>query len=287
MEYIIFDLEWNNAYDYKEKKSMNEIMEIGAVRLDKDLNVSDTFTQLIKPKLSKKLSKRFTDLTSITKDEITEFGIPFEQAMKNFSSWAGDRDIVFMSWSNSDLYVLVSNYKRFFGNTYVSFMKMYLDAQKYCQSFLDDCKEQISLAHCAEKLEVHIEEENLHRALEDCYAAAACFKKVYNSERAESMVCLCDTDFFGRLAFKPYVISKPVSKEYNFFKERFNCPACGTDLTRISDVQLVNNSFKTVLFCSKCQKKFWGFVRVKRLYDGLSTSKRITEMSRNKAKKYN
>lgn len=53
MDYVIFDLEWNNAYDYKEKKGVNEIIEIGAVRLDKDLNISDTFTQLVKPKLSK------------------------------------------------------------------------------------------------------------------------------------------------------------------------------------------------------------------------------------------
>lgn len=286
MEYVIFDLEWNNSYDYKEKKGINEIIEIGAVKLDEELNISATYTQLIKPKLSKKLSKRFVDLTSITKEEIAEFGIPFKRAMHEFSEWAGSENIVFMSWSNSDLYVLVSNFKRFFGKTTVSFMKMYMDAQKYCQSFLDDCKEQISLAHCAQRLNINIEEENLHRALEDCYAAAACFKKVFSKEKAESMIDICDDDFFGRLAFKPYIITKPVSKEYNFYKENFVCPECGEDLTRISDVQLVNNSFKTVFQCKNCQKKFWGFVRAKRLYDGVSTAKRITEMSKSKAKKY-
>ena len=65
MKYVIFDLEWNNAFDYKEQKGLNEIIEIGAVKLDEDLNIADTYTQLIKPKLSKKLSKRFVDLTSI------------------------------------------------------------------------------------------------------------------------------------------------------------------------------------------------------------------------------
>ncbi len=285
MDYVIFDLEWNNAYDYKEKKGVNEIIEIGAVRLDKDLNISDTFTQLVKPKLSKKLSKRFVDLTSITKEEIAQNGISFEKAMSDFAEWAGT-DAVFMSWSNSDLYVLVSNYKRFFGKTNVSFMKRYMDCQKYCQSFIENCKEQISLTHCAERFEIKVEEENLHRALEDCYVAAACFKKVFNEKRAEEMSELCGDDFFGRLAFKPYVITAPVSKEYNFYKEVFSCPCCSEDLKRISDVQLVNNSFKTVFLCKNCNKKFWGFVRVKRLYDGISTSKRITEMSKNKAKKY-
>lgn len=285
MEYVIFDLEWNNAYDYKLKKGVNEIIEIGAVRLNENLNITGTFTQLIKPKLSKKLSKRFVDLTSITKEEIAENGIPFKQAMGSFADWAGS-DVVFMSWSNSDLYVLVSNFKRFFGETRVSFMNMYMDAQKYCQSFFDDCKEQISLAHCAERLKINIKEENLHRALEDCYVTAACLKKVFDYPTAMKMIDKCDDDFFGRLAFKPYIITKPVSVEYDFYKESFSCPDCSDELIRISDVQLVNNSFRTVFLCKNCNKKFWGFVRVKRLYDGISTSKRITEMSKSKSKKY-
>ena len=51
MDYVIFDFEWNNAYDYKSRKGINEIIEIGAVKLDRNLNVTDTFKQLIKPKI--------------------------------------------------------------------------------------------------------------------------------------------------------------------------------------------------------------------------------------------
>ena len=43
MNFIIFDLEWNNAYNYKLKRGMNEIIEIGAVKLDENLKVIDTF----------------------------------------------------------------------------------------------------------------------------------------------------------------------------------------------------------------------------------------------------
>lgn len=283
MDYIIFDLEWNNAYDYKLKKGLNEIIEIGAVRLDENLNICDTFTQLVRPKLSKKLSKHFVELTSITKEEIAENGIPFEKAMKNFADWASG-DVVFTSWSNSDLYVLVADFKRFFGKTSIPFMEKYMDVQKYCQSFIDDCKEQISLANCAERLDINACEENLHRALEDCYVAAACFKKVFDADKVKAMIHLCDEDFFGRLAFKPYIITKTVSDEYNFYSESFHCPNCSLKMDRISDVQIVNNSFKTVLYCAHCNKKYWGFVRVKRLYDGINTTKRITEMSKSKAK---
>ena len=34
MNFVIFDLEWNNAYNYKAQTGMNEIIEIGAVMLD-------------------------------------------------------------------------------------------------------------------------------------------------------------------------------------------------------------------------------------------------------------
>ena len=58
------------------------------------------------------------------------------------------------------------------------------------------------------------------------------------------------------------------------------------EINRTGDLQVVNSSFKTVLSCPRCGKKFWGFVRVKMLYDGISVSKRITQMSKSKSKKY-
>ena len=53
MNYIIFDLEWNNAYSYAKKGFMNEIIEIGAVKLNERLEIVDTFKQLILPKITK------------------------------------------------------------------------------------------------------------------------------------------------------------------------------------------------------------------------------------------
>ena len=40
MNYIIFDLEWNNAYSYAKKGFMNEIIEIGALKLNEKLDES-------------------------------------------------------------------------------------------------------------------------------------------------------------------------------------------------------------------------------------------------------
>ena len=52
MNYIIMDLEWNNSYMKSAEKFINEIIEIGAVKLDEELNTVDNFSELIKPVVS-------------------------------------------------------------------------------------------------------------------------------------------------------------------------------------------------------------------------------------------
>ena len=159
---------------------MNEIIEIGAVKLDENLDVVDTFKQLIKPQLSRKLGSRFKNLTHITIDEINDNGIPFEKAFDDFAKWCGRGDKLFLSWSTSDLYTLVANFKYFENTVYVDFMTKYADAQKYCMSFIENASAatQISLSHCAEIFGIDTDSANFHRALEDCMITALCFKKV-------------------------------------------------------------------------------------------------------------
>ena len=235
MNFVIFDLEWNNAYNYKAQTGMNEIIEIGAVMLDERLQIVDTFKQLILPKVSKRLTGRFKDLTHITPDEVKQNGIPFEEAFRDFARWSGADNCVFMSWSDSDLYVLAGNYKYFSQRAHVPFMQRYADAQKYCMRFLTDNpnNNQISLAHCAEKFQISVEEENLHRALEDCYVAAACFKKVYDPALFEPYICDCSGDYFERLLYKPYTCATPFavgsildSKSFSALVAIKNCKCC-------------------------------------------------------------
>ncbi len=287
MFYVIFDLEWNNAYNYKLKKGMNEIIEIGAIKLDKKLNIVDTFKQLIKPKLSNKLSSRFKNLTHISMDEINDSGIAFENAIEDFSRWSGGENSVFLSWSNSDLYVLIDNFKKFIGVSSIDFIKKYADLQKYCQSFIkNNTANQISLANCAEIFDINADTENMHRALEDCYVSAECFKKVFNSNFSKFVVD-CDKAFFERLVFKPYFLTKCISEDYNVNNEVLNCPYCKSNMRVLKKYESVNKSFRTVCECSKCGKKFWAFVRAKKTYDGIVVTKKINIMNKKRAEKFN
>lgn len=283
MYYIIFDLEWNNAYNYSTGKGMNEIIEIGAVKLDEKLNIVDTFKQLIKPKISKKLTGRFKNLTHITADEINEYGIPFQKAIEDFAFWSG-KESIFMSWSNSDLYVLTDNFKKFMGTTSIDFMTKYVDMQKYCQAFLDDLgRNQISLAHCAERFNITVDTENLHRALEDCYLSAKCLEKVFDRKKFNKYIVECDLHFFEKLIYKPFILTNPVTPEYNVYNEKLYCPICGAELRVLKKYEVVNKSFKTVCECKPCKRKFWAYVRVKKNYDDISVSKRVCPMNKKRA----
>lgn len=287
MNFVIFDLEWNNAFNYKTGKGMNEIIEIGAVKLDKNLNIVDTFKQLIKPQLSKKLSGRFKNLTHITMDEINKSGIPFAEAVKDFSRWSGREESVFMSWSNSDLYVLIDNFKKFVGTSSISFIKKYVDLQKYCQSFIDNNDgNQISLSRCAEYFNISADSDCLHRALEDCYLSVKCYRKVYDEKKFSKFICRCDDSFFERLIFKPYYLTNPVSAEYDVYSEKINCPLCKSKLRILRNYESINKSFRTVCECNECKKKFWVYVRAKKTYDGVLVSKRVNIMSKKKANKF-
>ena len=284
MFYVIFDLEWNNAYDYRFGKGMNEIIEIGAVKLDEKLNIADTFKQLVKPKLSRKLSSRFKNLTHISLEEINSSGIPFENAVSDFARWSGGEDSVFLSWSNSDLYVLIDNFKKFMGSSSVDFIKKYADLQKYCQSFIaSDGANQISLSKCAEIFEINVDTDTLHRALEDCCISAECFRKVYDRKKFSGYVTECDKAFFERLVYKPYYLTKTVSEDFNVNTQELICPYCKSGMRVLKNYASVNKCFRTVCECTQCKKKFWAFIRAKKTYDGVVVTKKINVMNKRRA----
>ena len=59
MEYIVFDLEFNQGFDKKLNKTVSnekcpfEIVQIGAVKLNSNLEMIDTFNSFVKPNIYK------------------------------------------------------------------------------------------------------------------------------------------------------------------------------------------------------------------------------------------
>ena len=60
MNYIVMDLEWNQAISQKFVKTKpvylsGEIIEIGAVKVDEEFNIIDSYKQYVKPNFYKKI----------------------------------------------------------------------------------------------------------------------------------------------------------------------------------------------------------------------------------------
>lgn len=279
-------MEWNNAYSYAKKGFINEIIEIGALKLNEKLEVVDTFKQLVLPKVTKKLSSRCKNITSITNEELKENGIPFAQAMNDFARWSNGKDNVFLSWSNSDLYVLAGNMQMFMGSCEVNFITKYCDAQKYCMAFVEkENNNQISLAKCGELFEIEIDREKLHRALADCYLTAECFKKVFDKKKIMSYVLDCDRNFFERLIYKPYLLTKPKTELFDAYETEILCPKCSAKMSRLKNFECVNKSFRCPTRCPECNTSYWTTIRAKKTYDSVEVSVRSIQMNKKKARK--
>lgn len=113
MNYIIFDLEWNQCGSESEIITEplclpGEIIEIGAVKLDDAFQKLDELRLYIKPKYYGKLHRRIVTLTGIRDRVLSEQGLTFPEAYEKFRAFCGE-EYSFMTWSTSDLPILVDN----------------------------------------------------------------------------------------------------------------------------------------------------------------------------------
>lgn len=275
MKYIILDLEWNTAFVKKKGTFLNEIIEIGAVMTDDEFNVIDTFTQVVKPKYSKKLSSRVKKLTNIQNEEL-QGGKPFAQTMSDFRKWVGSGDSVICSWGDTDLRTLVDNFKLFTGANHIPFMKKYCNLQTYVQNAVTPhITNQPGLANIAQELGINTDELELHRALADCSLTVLCVKKLYKPELLPDFIKICDAEFYKRLFFKPKIISDIKNPLVNKKELCGTCPECGKNLTIQGKWAFKSNFFRAPHICKSCDKPYNVSVRFRICFDNLEIRKRV------------
>lgn len=278
MNYIVLDLEFNGAYSKNRHRFVNEIIEFGAVKLDEQLNIVDTFSELVTPQISKKLNTHVSALTHITIDELKKSNNSFSHVMSRFRKFLGDG--VLMSWSNSDILVLIENYKYFYGNDKMSFLKFYVNLQKYCERALgySDRSHQMGLSTCAEQLGIEFEDNSLHRAYNDAELTAECFKALYDEDLLKEYLFVCNEDFYRRISFKNYNICDLKDPHVDRREMYFNCENCGRRALRRSKWRLKNKSFRAYFRCIRCRKDFEGRIVFKRCYDHVEVIKKAVDI---------
>ncbi len=277
MNFVIIDLEWNGAFVKKMHGYFNEIIEIGAVKLDENMREVDRFHAIIRPAVSKKLTKLVTDLTNITDDELSDGGT-FTGAMAAFRRWIGKEQTVILTWSTTDLLVFLENYRYFCKTDTIPFMNAYVDLQAYYQVYAQiPLSQQPALSKAAEALSVSEEDVAHHRALDDSILSGRILQKIYDKARFESMLRVADDEFYARVTFKNMFITDVthplIKKEYL----RFSCTDCGEKLVFAKKWRPHNRSLTSLGVCGRCGKKFNARVQVKQTYDTVDVKRKLLE----------
>ena len=100
--YVLIDLEMCKVFDekiIKEKNIKNEIIEIGAVIVNEDLEITDSFKKYVSPQYGI-LDEFIKDLTGIQYNDIKN-ATNFENVIKEFIDWIPKNSII-VSWSDND-----------------------------------------------------------------------------------------------------------------------------------------------------------------------------------------
>lgn len=269
------DLEWNNAYVSKTKSFMNEIIEVGAVKLDEKLENIGEFSCFIKSRIGKKIRSNIRKLTHITNDDMRS-GKPFETVMQKLEDWIGNDDSVILTWGNSDIRVIIENFRFLTGYQTAPFLKNYTDVQRYFQIKKGiPVEKQLGLFNAAAEIGMDPDEFSHHRALDDSLITAECFRNVF-SEDFSDYILRCDDAFYEKLFFKPYPISNINSPLVDKSLLSYSCEDCGVKGTQLANWRYSNQYFRATYVCPQCKKKVRVAVRFKKYFDRLDTRKTVT-----------
>ena len=101
MNYIVLDLEATCWKDRNANKQ-NEIIEIGALKINREGNIESEFSEFIKPKLNPELSAFCKELTTIKQSEI-DSAETYNIVIDRFKEWLDvKQEFVLCSWGFYD-----------------------------------------------------------------------------------------------------------------------------------------------------------------------------------------
>lgn len=235
MNYVIFDMEWNQPYandiSFLKRTKVpiaGEIIQIGAVKLNEKLELLDTFKVLVNPRYLKHMNRHVQSLTGITSAELRG-GIPFRSAYRLFDQWLGG-ETTLLSWGSDDIYMLRDNLRLHGLSGTISYP--WYDAQRIYAFEVHGDGRQCSLQKAMEEKAIPQDDLEAHDALHDAiFTARICramdLKKgiaEYHSMDAVSPAPVFFPDELAFFMYESFQDKKRVMKD-NRVRQAF-CPTC-------------------------------------------------------------
>ncbi len=287
MNYIVLDMEWNQPWpgSPSAKKVLpvqirGEIIQIGAVRVTEDQQVTDEFQVLIKPKYYRRLNRRVSKLTGIKEAQLRENGVPMIDAMEAFRRWCGE-DVIFLTWGFDDITILRENLRLY--GLEENWVERWYNAQMIFNAQTDGSSSQKALKTAMEIFGIEATRP-AHDALGDAYhTALICAKLDLQKGTQEYGKALKNhvDGFHG--AELPGCISRKVFYDYAdkhaalqaMTEEENKCPTCGKQMTPTRWFSQPGRRYMDLATCPKCGK-FLIRVRLSEQPDGTVRVSRLT-----------
>lgn len=279
MAFVIIDLEFNNLEGihkyypnlFKEYPSLenidldNEIIEIGAIKLDNYMKPLNEFKAFIKPSVIPVLNPKISEITNITEEDLKK-GLSFEEGIEKLSKLIDEGDII-CSWAKDDIIEIINN-AIYYKYDNLHWLKNYLDLQEYSTKILAK-KKSLSLKNALEELKIKIDNNKLHDALNDAIYTAEVFKRIYNSRVLKNYII---KDIYNM----PAMDIKNLT-EYQLDREKIKCkcPKCNVEIDLEYDFLPIKWRFVAIGKCPKCNNKIIDEVIVKQTFSGDEVYKEI------------
>lgn len=259
LAFIIIDLEFNNLSgihkcipnvynDYPNLKKLdlvNEIIEIGAVKLDSHMQPCEKLKVYIKPSVIPVINPKILSITNINIHDL-ENGTSFIDGLNKLKKMVNEGDII-CSWAKDDIAEIIKNANHH-GYTDLSWINKYLDIQEYVTKILG-YRKSLSLKNALKTLKIKMNENLLHDALNDSIYTAHVFKNVYNARAIKSYIV---EDIYNMPALD---VNSLEGIELDYEKINQICPKCKKKIEIEYPFSIVGWRFISLGTCTKCNSR--------------------------------
>ena len=189
MDYIVLDIEFNGR-KFASDLPM-EVIEIGAVRLNEQLEVIDSFSEFIKPIYFAKLNNFIQKKTGIPQESI-DTANRFPHVIGQFLTWlSSSTEVMFITWGGEDMKRIILDTRMHKLDDQYWMTTPYFDLLKgYTR--LKGLTNDVSVEGALEQLAIEGSGQ-AHRALDDAIMTSHIFKAIFSELDFERKQLFVDT----------------------------------------------------------------------------------------------
>ena len=181
---IFIDLEMNTTDTrlVRRKKLKNEVIEIGAVRMDDAFHPLDRFRIFVRPQYNGVIERKIYKLTGISNGAVSD-AVSLPEALDALEAWCGSDGYEIYAWSTSDLCQLRKECGfKGIDSVFLDEMVQWHDFQEDFRQMLGE-KNILSLSNAMHRAGLE-PEGSLHDASCDAYNSARLMETAYSEDFA-------------------------------------------------------------------------------------------------------